>query len=373
MIKEIRLENFKCYKDQRVELRRLSVLTGMNSAGKSTLIQGILLARQAGEDDRLLAVQLNGPNGLALGEAEDVLHADASSQTVQISLSTDEDRDFVYSFVVPEIERYLHLPVASRPSEAPFPLGEAGLSFTYLNAERLGPRDHLLISSEDFDKISIGHQGQYVAQVLTLRERAIVPVSLRHPDYSEVQTLRPHVEAWMSEIVRPIRIDAQWPVGVTVSTLKFQDQNTASLPMRPGNVGFGVSYALPIVTAGLAMQKGILIVENPEAHLHPAAQSKMGRFLFKLAQEGVQVIVETHSDHVVNGIRRAVAESGAMSSDAIVHYFSGTQEPPVAIDISEIGGMSSWPRGFFDQLDEDLGGIARAKRAARSRETDSNR
>jgi predicted ATPase len=121
---------------------------------------------------------------------------------------------------------------------------------------------------------------------------------------------------------------------------------------------------LPIIVAGLVVKDGILIVENPEAHLHPASQSKLGRFLGRVAGCGAQVIVETHSDHVLNGIRLAAVEEGSVQvRDVVVHYFDHTAgNPPVAIDLTEKGGMSEWPAGFFDQLEEDLRRLSRVKR-----------
>jgi predicted ATPase len=105
----------------------------------------------------------------------------------------------------------------------------------------------------------------------------------------------------------------------------------------------------------------MLIVENPEAHLHPAGQSRLGRFLARVAGSGVQVIVETHSDHVLNGVRlAAVADSSVPANDVIVHFFDGDTVLP--IDLGARGDLSAWPTGFFDQIEDDLGRLARARR-----------
>ncbi|HET9894904.1 MAG TPA: DUF3696 domain-containing protein [Streptosporangiaceae bacterium] len=111
-------------------------------------------------------------------------------------------------------------------------------------------------------------------------------------------------------------------------------------------------------------EAGLLVVENMEAHLHPAAQSRLGRFLAQVAGSGAQVIVETHSDHVINGIRLASVEDRAIAPDAVVlHFFDGqASEAPTAIELTGRGGLSAWPKGFFDQLEEDLGRLARIKR-----------
>src|SRR5260370_11768007 len=109
---------------------------------------------------------------------------------------------------------------------------------------------------------------------------------------------------------------------------------------------------------------GLLMVENPEAHLHPAGQSRLGQFLGRVAGSGAQVVVETHSDHVVNGLRLAVVEERTVDAgDVIVHFFGESErDKPIPIKLTERAGLTSWPNGFFDQMEADLGRLARAKR-----------
>ncbi|MCG5457084.1 DUF3696 domain-containing protein [Micromonospora sp. PSH03] len=365
MIESVRITNFKRFREIDLPLRQLTVLTGTNGAGKSSLIQALLLVRQASEDERSSVVQLNGPYSLEIGEADDALCVTAEDHIIQVSLNIGNVcHEYEFSAIIEE--RSLHLPIIRRPQPLPTLLSSPGMPFTYLNAERLGPRDQLSVTSAEVSNIGVGVRGEYVAQAITIRERDVVADSLRHATAPTVQTFRAQVEAWMSDIVRPIRIEARWPLGMTTSTIRFQTPDIESQPLRPGNVGFGVSYALPIVVAGLAVGQGILIVENPEAHLHPAGQSKLGRFLGRVAGAGAQVIVETHSDHVLNGIRRAAVDDRTVSaSDVVVHYFDDSRSSPVVIDVGAGGSMSNWPPGFFDQLDQDLGRLAHAKREAR--------
>ncbi|MFC9853066.1 AAA family ATPase [Streptomyces prasinus] len=122
-----------------------------------------------------------------------------------------------------------------------------------------------------------------------------------------------------------------------------------------------------MIVAGLLTGPGdLLIVENPEAHLHPGGQSKLGRFLARVAGAGAQVIVETHSDHVLNGARLAVAEERILRpEDAIVHYFGEEEAGSAPIEFTARGELTEWPRGFFDQIEQDLGRLARARRRGR--------
>jgi predicted ATPase len=370
MISNLGIRNFKLFKSLDLPLRQLTVLTGLNGAGKSTVLQALLLARQAAEDPSAHVVQLNGPYGLSLGEALDILHPAAERQEIEILLTADRV-SYTYLFEVPD-GRALNLPIRARPPAAPNVLIGQGMSFCYLNAERLGPRDQLDVTAEEAGLIGVGVRGEYTAQALALNETDEIRRPLRHPRTGErgVITLRTQVEAWASEIIRPIRITAQWPPGITASLIRFQEPGSTeaglvSEQIRPANMGFGISYALPILVAGLMMPRGgLLVVENPEAHLHPAGQSRLGTFLGRVAASGVQVIIETHSDHVINGIRLAAAEERILEPDTVILHFFGAdfEGMPAVIELTGRGGLTTWPKGFFDQIEEDLGRLARAKR-----------
>ena len=101
----------------------------------------------------------------------------------------------------------------------------------------------------------------------------------------------------------------------------------------------------------------MFIVENPEAHLHPSGQSRIGKFLARMAASGLQVVVETHSEHVINGVRIAtLVANDLLPGDAIINYFS-VQNKKVEVEeitIKPDGDLTSWPVGFFDQEQRDF-------------------
>jgi len=363
MIEELSVRGFKRFSSLTLPLRSLTVLTGPNGTGKSTVVQSLLLARQAARRSSGEFVLLNGPDGLALGEAEDVLHPDASRVEVGLRAGTQE-----YGYVlVPPGSRSLNLRIEDGPPLHWPALAGRGTAFTYLSAERLGPRDQLAVIAEEPGKVGIGPRGEHTAQVLALNDMREIRPELRHPDTGKhgVRTLRTQVENWVADLLRPIRISAHWPAGLSSSHLRFEETGLQTGPIRPANVGFGFSYALPILVAALlAPEQGILIVENPEAHLHPAGQSRLGRFLARVAGSGVQVVVETHSDHVINGVRLAVAQDRVLAcEDGVFHFFGERDDGgPVEIGLTDRGELSQWPQGFFDQIEFDLGELTRAKR-----------
>jgi predicted ATPase len=373
-IQSVSIENLKRFRSLTLPMRAITVLTGANGGGKTTVIDALLLARQASSGapppER---VQLNGPFGLQLGEAQDVLHRAADpADGIGVAVAGDDGAVHAWRFAVPD-ERSLNLPVAERPARPPDALAREGRRFAYLAAERLGPRDVLGASSVARDDLNVGCQGEFTAQVLAELERAPVSARRLHPDteprsarVGSATTLRQQVEAWTSSIVRPIALDAEWILDSGVTLIRFRSPGALAERMRPTNMGFGVSYALPVITAGLLAPAGsLLVVENPEAHLHPSGQSAMGHFLARVASDGVQLVVETHSDHVINGIRRAVGIDRILGpANAVVHFFRADDDAPGAdpIDVTQTGDLIAWPPGFFDQMDVDLAALSKARR-----------
>lgn len=131
---------------------------------------------------------------------------------------------------------------------------------------------------------------------------------------------------------------------------------------RPIHVGFGLTQVLPIIIAALSTAKeDILLIENPEVHLHPAGQALMGQFLAEVASAGVQVIIETHSDHVLNGVRRFVKSGRIKSEQLAIHFFrpnANSLDQVVSPQMDATGNIDSWPDGFFDQFDKDMNHFA---------------
>lgn len=368
MIRSVRLENFKCFRNETLALQPLTLVVGANGAGKSSLLQGMLLAQQAAEIATSY-VKLNGPFMLNLGKSGDVLcHSQNEQIDVVIELTLADDSKLTWR-LEDQLDEYI-LGIAERPAAfKPFDL-------TYLNAERIGPRDTLGVDSAPNDELKVGERGEFTAQVLAAhvlagRRRGKVREALRHPTTEDgLAQLGKQVELWMGDIAPGIAIRPLTLPDTNLSAIRIK-RGVGTDWLRPPNIGFGVSYVLPIIVAGLLAPPGSLfLVENPEAHLHPAGQSRIGRFLATLAAAGVQVIAETHSDHVLNGVRLAAvdAKHPIQHDQVIIQYFHGDDAAPLrakAIELTAKGGLTSWPTGFFDQSERDLAAILEARRHAR--------
>lgn len=138
--------------------------------------------------------------------------------------------------------------------------------------------------------------------------------------------------------------------------------------------GFGYSQVLPVMLQGLlAAPNSTLIVEQPELHLHPAVQVRFAEFLVALMRSEKQVILETHSEHIVNAIRVLAAEdqSGIIAAKTAICFIDGNCAPPVVHDLSlrPDGTVPNWPRSFFGEAANLAGRLLRAQRSHRNRPT----
>jgi predicted ATPase len=357
MIRELRLQNFKCFSDERIPFSALTLLAGANASGKSTTIQALLLLRQSQLHGALSRGELLLNSNLAsIGTASDVLNQRAENDEIAFTLTDFDGRSARFAFLYKTAEKDFYLlraeqPPVYEPSDSLF-----APQFNYLNAERVGPRLLYPMAELRDDDSYVGVNGQYAAHVLARhRDEDIACASLAWRDVAAREVslkLEAQVRYWMRTVVPEFEVQLEELISADQVrvTLKTSSLN----PVRPTNIGFGIIYTLPIIIAALVAPQGsLLIVENPEAHLHPAGQSRMGQFLARVAAAGVQVVIETHSDHVLNGIRRAV-RSRVLGPDLVAINFLGAAGKLTTPRIYPDGGIDPWPEGFFDQSEKDL-------------------
>ena len=229
---------------------------------------------------------------------------------------------------------------------------------SYLTAERTGPRDLYPLEGREHFGV-VGAKGEHAVSLMYSRGDDPVIDALALPGTpktglrqvgARMATFFPGCELEVSPIPRADSLT----LGVRTSPqTDFH---------RPGHTGFGITQVLPIVVSSLFARRGdLLLIENPEVHLHPAGQAMMGEFLAEVAAVGVQVVLETHSDHLLNGVRRAVKRGVLQGNEAALHFFRSrqnaerdggavVQSPQLADD----GSIDHWPDGFFDQFDKDM-------------------
>jgi predicted ATPase len=370
MLSSLTLKNFKPFENQSFSLKPLTLLTGLNSTGKSSVLQSLLLLRQSSQQDDFLdrvGLVLNG-DLVSIGTGQDALFKRAKEDliTLEIVMNNDDNIKGTWMFDCDRQSDIMRLSPVMKLSPDLAIHGEiynSGLfndNFHYLKAERIAPRNYFQMS--DFkvrQHQQIGSQGEFTPHFLSINEYKKIPHSqLSHPS-AQSDILKSQVEAWLGEISPGTRVDIELHSGMDVVNLQYSYEDNNSY--RSTNVGFGITYTLPIIVAILSASSDTLILlENPEAHLHPRGQSKMGELIALAASCGIQIILETHSDHVLNGIRKAVKYKKLEADKVQINYFERylkKGQPTTEIitpRIYQSGGIDRWPDGFFDQAEKDL-------------------
>jgi predicted ATPase len=365
----IEIKNFKALLENQIDILPLTVLCGLNNVGKSSLIQAIMLLRSAAiETGGISAIPLNGIYGIEMGRVGDIFSTSAQGSDVIVSTIT-ADGTFLCRFragIEESEQRYLSVTECSGTAPLAFADSEP-FRFVYLCAERNGPRNFQSLQSNPRLLMGIGSKGEYCADVLAEYEFENVDIKRVHPSQTANTQLRFNLELWLREFFPNITLQVNRHDDIGVASLRFGNESLASEWRTPNNAGFGISYALPILLVGLLVPcGGMMIVENPEAHLHPSGQSRMGNFLATVAATGVIVLVETHSDHILNGIRLACVDDHPISrKDVCIYNFMSNIKTGVNIEsifVTETGNLTSWPKSFFDQAQQDLLKILRTRK-----------
>jgi predicted ATPase len=365
MIDKINLKNFKAFLDIEINLSRLSLLTGGNGLGKSSVIQALLLLRQSFQKGLFpnRGILLNGEL-INIGKGSDVMNIHSESKEINFSLHFDDNTNLSIDFNYLQDADFLTIKNISPQFENTFQKSIFTNGFKYLNAERVSPKVAYNVSLFEVEQNkSLGIHGEYTSLFISKFQREEVKLlSTLHPK-SDSKILLDQISAWLGEISPGVSINSRHFPDIDAAKFTYQYQYGRILTpeFSPSNVGFGLTYVLPVITSILASKPGdLLIIENPESHLHPAGQSKLGELLFLAALDKVQIIIETHSDHILNGIRVAINKQNAFSEILRVLFFERDYASNKHISkilypkIDNNGQIDSWPNGFFDQSVNDL-------------------
>ena len=157
--------------------------------------------------------------------------------------------------------------------------------------------------------------------------------------------------------------------------LNLNSSSADNTRVNIADVGFGVSQIFPIILEGLRMPKGnTLLLEQPEIHLHPNLQMQMADYFISLALSSKKVIVETHSDHIINRLVRRIVEDDQFNLKEMIgiYFIKPTENGSVyeEICIDDKRGITNWPVDFFDQTATEQEKIIQAGLKKRKSERD---
>jgi len=341
MINQLKIKNFKLFREEiEIKLSNLTLLTGLNGRGKSTIIQALLLIKQSYQYDKSLEYIVFDSDLLELGSFEDIRNID-DSVVIDIFQNTIHYPFSFYSSNNNDLK-------AELTYDRSLDILSIVDNMRYISADRGSPKLYYK-KSVLHDEQYVGKNGEYTASVLFENREKIVEESLLLKRDTTVPFLLDQTGLWIEAIFGSHSLN----ISNTIDTIVEITFSKERKNFKPVNVGFGYSYVLPIIVAGLLAKEGdILLIDTPEAHLHPSAQSRLAKFLAKVSTLGVQIIIETHSEHIVNGFRVSL-KNVIDEKDFTIQFFNdeGIEEVKVTND----GEIKHWPDGFFDQdiKDED--------------------
>lgn len=361
MIKSISLRNFKCFAEKTdVRLARVTILYGHNGRGKSSLSQALLLIGQSMKERNDLDILSTVGEQVQLDSFQDIKTAGSGNDELKIWLETDKEKleiGFSPYEGKPQLGKLSTLIFngenrfdvqTTQSTDADGGHGKVAFSssditlfqqlkdITYISAGRLGPVNDMM-RNDSLPPDRIGTRGESMLNALSHQSQDFID----------------HVGKCLSFILGGASLVIPDREAARIE-LMLNSRDDSQL-FHPVNVGFGYSYVLPVIVGALLAENGsMLIIENPEAHLHPRAQSRILQFLIDQAlAKDLQVIVETHSDHVVNGLRISMKNKTLKPADGIIQHFAYSEETGLP-DITPItsdseGNLSDYPDDFLDE------------------------
>jgi predicted ATPase len=361
MIEKLTLRNFKCFQAEKTfNFSKLNLLTGINGRGKSSVLQSVLvLAQSAWQTPDINKLIINGEL-ISLGNFDDIKNSETKkgeSIYLKFKLSNFDD-ELVLEYIEDPKEPLLAIKKGSLlKNETIIKFSDVISKIHFIGADRLGPVKYKeKINLPKF--LHVGQRGEYAINILanSMNLDNVNDLLYRGKD---AKSLIQQTMEWLSYILEGAKIDIGGKDAESSILYMLINNKQNSYAYKPVNVGFGYSYILPLIITGLIAKPGeIIMIENPEAHLHPRAQSRISEFFAIVASTGIQVFIESHSEHILNSFRVCVLKSDIplQNNEFVIHYFNENFESE-ELSIDEKGKIENWPSGFFDQEEIDLANI----------------
>lgn len=341
MITSLKIENFKSIVNQEFALKPLTILTGTNSSGKSSVIQSLLFYSYCVNRNLYLEEYLD-----SFGTLKELLNFKAKKEQIKITPSISNKK------LPPLILR-------DKSNQQQELKNVKFLSFEkdlfHLCANRIGQEN----IAKKHKTLRSGCNGEYLFGFYADSKNE----SLKNDKLlsnQDSKSLSMQVIFWLKEILE-LKLEPQTQ-EIDNNHIKISYKNyELGIEFSPFNLGAGVSYLTKILILGLSLgQDNLLIVENPEVHLHPKAISKLADFFVFLANAGIQVIIETHSEHILNKTRYAIFKEKILEQDVQIYYREQVEGEFISLNINKRGkyidkegNITKFPKGFFDSdLDE---------------------
>ena len=336
MINKIAIKNYKIISNADLNIKPLTIIAGPNSVGKSSLIQAITLC-SLGDNSKLDLLE-------DYSNYEAVVNQDYYGFPVEINIKDIFSSDIIIT----------QNEITEHHSKNIFRIFDK--NFFLLMADRNSLKS---IEKMPYNLSSkFGANGEYTLGTFYNNKDKEIYKKLLVDLPSN--TLKAQVAWWLSKLTDSecrVNVSKINPQEVQVS-FKINDYDN----LTPNNVGIGNSFLVKLITLCLlAKPDDILCIENPEIHLHPKAQALLGKFFAHIVNACIQLIIETHCEHLIDVIRYEIFKKRLPSENAIILYKSSLVSNFDEISINEDGNyidsennIQSFPDGFFDSTLKEL-------------------
>ena len=403
MITELRAQNFKSWEDTgALQFAPLTGLFGANSSGKTSILQALLMLKQTVErpPDWNEPLYFGDEESLVnLGSFDDVIHRSANNPNLNISVSWKLPEqvnikgnltDFLsFSTSIDDNDYYSRLAgFRYTVGERNFEIERVGLehalkssttlrnSFQYFRCygirstlsddskvlsdlekafENLFSRILYLGPLREYPRRRYAWEGDHPKDIGQYGNKAISALlsgRIRHlPTDEQIPKWLQRLELIDSYDLRPLSDTGQ-------DYAFFVKQYKGGPEVQLIDIGFGVSQVLPVlILCYYAPEGSILILEQPEAHLHPKAQTELADVLIDVVvNRNMQIILESHSEYLLSRLQRRIAEKEIASVDTALYFCQindGTSEIE-RLDVDEYGNIRNWPQDFFGDVTGEL-------------------
>lgn len=381
MINKIKFKNYKSFKDeQELEIKPLTVLIGKNSAGKSaiTKLPSLISNALSGNFSEPLqwindGVELGGEfrdliyGRTRLGKLELTMEDENESLEVIIgSEARATDKPEIFSWTLVNKFGTHHFDITNEKSfdglrikggEEKFQISSLKLATDYIGPFRALPeRQYTASSKTNINEIGIRGENAY-------------PILIKDALTTEKKLIN-QINSWY------IKNFDGWGLRINEDTEPFYQleitRETAQININIRDVGQGMSQVLPIVTRAFMSneEEKLIVVEQPELHLHPAAHGDIAEMFFNSLQNGnKKYLIETHSQNFVLRLRSLVASKKLSPDDIALYYVHFDSQAHCSklkkIRIDDAGNVDEWPTGIFNETLLETIAIKNAQVASR--------
>lgn len=329
MIKNIKINGFKNLDKVDFNIKPLTIVTGKNSTGKSSLLQAVLLMQSPSDVTIFYQDYINNDFDLSRNKYTNAKLIDISIEydgNIQRRVWTEDSLEISGLEYAPRLEKDLF----------------------YLSANRTGINDNAKI----IPSLISGPFGEALTGYLELYKSEVVDEELVK-DFNS-KTLSTQLNYWLSYIMGiPMEMSTEKRSANNVEVTYKSDGIPGILPRQ---LGAGIGYIAKILILCLRSKRNdVILIENPEIHLYPLAQSKLAEFLTFIAANGRQVIIETHSNDIITKIRHCVYKGLIPERDVVLFYKDSITEPFLELNVDRNGGFDKkFPSSFFDATLKEL-------------------